>query len=156
MATTTDQIRDLGSRWVDAELAADAGALDALATDDFHVVGPFGFVLDKRQWLDRYRSGDFLTHVLTWHDVELRDYGFCVISIGIQSQQAVYKGSPSDGEFRITHVFIRDGDRWMIAGMQLSPTSTVPPLPGADNLESVRSVDTASKAMSYPPRWGTP
>ena len=32
MTTTTDQIRDLGSRWVDAELAADAGALDALAT----------------------------------------------------------------------------------------------------------------------------
>ena len=29
MTTTTDQITDLGRRWVDAELAADAGALDA-------------------------------------------------------------------------------------------------------------------------------
>ena len=72
--TTSDQIHDLGSRWVDAELAADVQALDTLATDDFRLVGPFGFVLDKQQWLDRYRSGDLATTVLTWHDVDLREY----------------------------------------------------------------------------------
>ena len=120
--TTADQIRDLGSRWLDAELAADADALDILATDDFRLVGPFGFVLDKQQWLDRYRSGDFATTALTWDDVALREYGDTVVTIGTQSQRAAYKGSPSNGDFRITHVFVRDRDRWRIAGMQLSPT----------------------------------
>ena len=111
MTTTTSyQIHDLGSRWVDAELAADADVLDTLATDDFRLVGPFGFVLDKQQWLDRYRSGDFVTTDLTWHDVDLREYGDSVVTIGTQSQHAAYKGSPSNGEFRITHVFVRDGD----------------------------------------------
>ena len=130
-STSADQIRDLGSRWIDAELAADADALDTLATDDFRLVGPFGFVLDKQQWLDRYRSGDFATTALTWHDVDVREYGDSVVTIGMQSQEAAYKGSPSNGDFRITHVFVRDNDRWMIAGMQLSPTAFVPPSAGA-------------------------
>lgn len=127
MTVTTDTIRDLGATWVDAELAADVRTLDALATDDFHLVGPFGFVLDKEQWLDRYRSGDFATTALTWHDVEAREYGDSVVTIGTQSQEAAYRGSPSNGDYRITHVFVRAGAGWKIAGMQLSPTSFAPP-----------------------------
>ena len=123
MTTTTEQIRDLGARWVDAELAADVDTLDALATDDFRLVGPFGFVLDKQQWLDRYRSGDFSTAALAWRDVDVRDYGDCAVSIGIQSQEAAYKGSPSNGDFRVSHVFVRNGDAWLIAGIQLSLTA---------------------------------
>jgi ketosteroid isomerase-like protein len=122
MTTTTDEIRDLGARWVDAELAADVDTLDALATDDFRLGGPVGFVLDKQQWLDRYRSGDFSTSALAWSDVDVRDYGDSAVAIGTQSQEAAYKGSPSNGEFRITHIFVRDGERWRIAGIQLSPT----------------------------------
>jgi ketosteroid isomerase-like protein len=125
-STTADQIRDLGARWVDAELAGDAHTLDALTIDDFRLVGPFGFVLDKQQWLDRYRSGDFTTRALNWHDVEVRQYGDCVVTIGTQTQQAAYKDTPSDEEFRITHFFVRDRDRWLIAGIHLSPTNLTP------------------------------
>jgi ketosteroid isomerase-like protein len=133
--STIDQIRDLGSRWMEAEVTADADTLDTLVTDNFHLVGPFGFVLDKQQWLDRYRSGDLATAALTWHDVDAREYGDSVITIGTQSQQAAYKASPSNGDFRITHVFVRDDDRWKIAGMHLSPTTLVPPANGASRPE---------------------
>jgi ketosteroid isomerase-like protein len=127
MNTTIDHIRALGARWVEAELAADVEALDALATDDLRLVGPFGFVLDKQQWLDRYRSGAFSTTALEWNDVEVREYADSVVTIGTQTQQAAYNGSPSNGEFRITHIFVRSGDDWRIAGMQLSPTAFTPP-----------------------------
>jgi ketosteroid isomerase-like protein len=130
MTTITDQVRHLGARWVDAELAADVCTLDALATDDFRLVGPFGFVLDKEQWLDRYRSGDFSTTALTWREVDVREYGDSAVTIGTQSQEAAYKGAPSNGEFRISHVFVRNGGEWRIAGIHLSPTSFAPP-PGA-------------------------
>jgi ketosteroid isomerase-like protein len=126
MTATADQIRELGARWVTGELDADVATLDALVTDDFHLVGPYGFVLDKQQWLDRYRSGDFATTAMSWHDVELRDYGNAVVTIGTQSQEAAYRSTPSNGDFRITHVFVRARDRWMIAGMQLSPTMVSP------------------------------
>jgi ketosteroid isomerase-like protein len=135
MTTTTDQIRALGGGWVDAELAADVDTLDSLATDDFRLVGPFGFVLDKEQWLDRYRSGDFSTATMVWRDVEVREYGDCAVSIGTQSQEASYKGAPSNGDFRVSHVFVRELDAWRIAGIQLSPASFAPP-PGAPNNEA--------------------
>jgi ketosteroid isomerase-like protein len=131
MTATAEEIRNLGATWVGAELAADADTLDTLVTDDFHLVGPLGFVLDQHQWLDRYRSGDLTTTALTWHDVEAREYGGTVVTIGTQSQQAAYKGSPSNGDFRITHLFVRDGDQWKIAGMQLSPTFAPPPAANA-------------------------
>ena len=131
MTNSADVIRAIGSTWVDAELAADVETLDALATDDFRLVGPFGFVLDKQQWLDRYRSGDFATTTLTWHDVDVRVYGDSVVTIGTQSQRGAYKGSPANGDFRITHVFVRRNDRWMIASMQLSPTTAPAPPAGA-------------------------
>ena len=54
---THNEIRELGRRWADAEQRGDADALSALAVEDFTLVGPLGFVLDKQQWLDRYRSG---------------------------------------------------------------------------------------------------
>ena len=138
MTSTADQIHELGARWVAAELAADISTLDGLVTDDFHLVGPYGFVLDKQQWLDRYRSGDFVTTAMTWHDVDVRDYRDAVVTIGTQSQEATYRGVPSNGDFRVTHVFVLADNRWAIAGMQLSPTSFTPP-PAASNPRAARS-----------------
>src|SRR4051812_31362015 len=118
--SASEQIHDLGARWIDAELAADVTTLGSLTVDGFRLVGPFGFVLDKEQWLDRYRSGDFSTSVLTWRDVDLRVFGDTVVTIGTQTQEAAYRGAAVNGEFRISHLFVRDGDRWRIANIQLS------------------------------------
>ena len=97
--------------------------LDALVTDDFHLVGPYGFVLDKQQWLDRYRSGDFVTTAMTWHDVERARLRRRRRHHRHPVPRSHLQGTPSNGDFRITHVFVRADDRWAIAGMQLSPTS---------------------------------
>jgi hypothetical protein len=55
---------EFGQRWAAPEVADDVGVLDSMATKDFILVGPLGFLLDKTQWLDRYRSGDFVTSAL--------------------------------------------------------------------------------------------
>jgi hypothetical protein len=41
---------------------------------------------DKEQWLDRYRTGDFSMTALTWHDIDVREYGDSVVTIGSQLQ----------------------------------------------------------------------
>jgi hypothetical protein len=84
MSTTADQLHELGARWIATEIAGDTATLEAIVTDDFRLVGPFGFVLDKDQWLDRYRSGDFTTSQLTWQDVAIRDYGDTAVTIRTQ------------------------------------------------------------------------
>lgn len=84
-------------------------------------------MLDKEQWLDRYRTGDLASTAMTWREVDVRDYGDAAVTVATQSQEATYRGTPSNGDFRITHVFVRADDRRAIAGMQLSPTSFTPP-----------------------------
>jgi ketosteroid isomerase-like protein len=89
-------------------------------------------VLDKGQWLERYRSGDFATKSLAWDDVTVRDYGNTAITVGTQTQQASYQGNPANGQFRVTHVWVRDGAGWELAGVHLSPIGGPPPFAPPD------------------------
>jgi uncharacterized protein (TIGR02246 family) len=127
MTDTADEIRELGTRWVDAELRGDAEALAALTVPDFELVGPLGFVIDREQWLDRSRSGDFETSSLEWDEVSVRRYGDTAVAIGRHTQQATYQGQPSDGQFRATHIAVRTEEGWRLAGMHLSPIGSFRP-----------------------------
>jgi hypothetical protein len=69
-------------------------------------VGPLGFVLNRQQWLGRYRGGDLVTHELTWDDVEVRDDGGCAVAVGRHTQRASFRGNPADGAFRATHIAV--------------------------------------------------
>lgn len=114
-------IDELETQWAQAEVKGDVSTLDRMAAEDFRLVGPFGFVLDKTQWLDRYRSGDLVTTQLDWQEREVREIGDTALVIGIHVQKAAYRGTPSDGRFRSTHIWVRNGDNWQLAGTQLSP-----------------------------------
>jgi ketosteroid isomerase-like protein len=121
------ELADLDRAVARAEVDGDADTLDALATDDFTLVGPVGFVLDKQQWLDRYRGGGLRTHALAFKDAVTRVHGDCAIRIGRHVQEAEFQGRPVNGEFRATHVAVRDGGRWRLAGVHLSPIGGPPP-----------------------------
>ncbi|MBO0709188.1 MAG: nuclear transport factor 2 family protein, partial [Candidatus Dormibacteraeota bacterium] len=53
-----EQIGRLGLSWAQAEGRGDANALGPLLADDFLLVGPLGFTLDKQQYLGSRLSGD--------------------------------------------------------------------------------------------------
>ena len=128
----TDHVAELdefGRRWAASEVAGDVDVLDSMATKDFILVGPLGFLLDKTQWLDRYRSGDFVTSALDWRDTPVRVFGDCAIVVGIHDQEASYRGQANDGQFRATHILVRGGGPWRLAGIHMSPI-TAPPTPG--------------------------
>lgn len=117
---TRTEILELGERWAAAERGADTATLDKLAAADFRLVGPFGFVLDKVQWLARYETGALHTGSLVWDEVEVRDFGQTAVAIGRHTQQATYQGQSADGQFRATHVFVRAGRGWVLASQHLS------------------------------------
>jgi ketosteroid isomerase-like protein len=125
---TTAEITEIGARWAEAERNGDAETLDALSTDDFTLVGPVGFVLPKEQWLARYRGGGLVTESLVWDEVAVRDYGAAAIAIGRQTQRAEFQGNRADGQFRTTHVFVRDPDgAWKLAGLHVGMLGGPPP-----------------------------
>ncbi len=54
-----------------------------------------GFLLDKTQRRNRYRSGDIVTSVLDWRDTEVRVFGDCAIVVGIHDKAASHRGKPT-------------------------------------------------------------
>ena len=125
--TEIDAIQELEATWSQAEMGADTSTLDAISTSDFMLVGPLGFVLDKGQWLERYRSGDLVTGSLSLEDPAIRVYGDAAVTIARHIQRASYKDHPVDGEFRTTHIAVRVDRRWLLAGVHLSPIGGPPP-----------------------------
>ena len=121
MDTDTTGIRELDNAWAAAEQAGDSATLDALTVPDFQLVGPLGFVLDKQQWAQRYRSGDLHTTTLKWAIESVRVYGDAAVTIGTHTQTGDYRGRPIDGAFRSTHVAARRDGRWQLASIHLSP-----------------------------------
>lgn len=128
--TTETEIRELGSRWAEAELNGDTVTLEKLSTDDFTLVGPAGFVLTREQWLAGFRTGSLVTRSLDWDEVQVRTYGDTAVAIGVRRQEAAYQGRPADGTFRGTHVAIRRDGAWRVVGVHLSPMGGPPPFGG--------------------------
>jgi ketosteroid isomerase-like protein len=126
MDTDTTGIRELGRTWAAAEQAGDTATLDALAVPGFQLVGPLGFVLDRQQWMQRYRSGDLHTTTLDWAVESVRVYGDAAVTIGTHTQTGDYRGRPIDGAFRSTHVAVRRDGRWQLASIHLSPVQKPP------------------------------
>lgn len=124
--TSDAELQHLEQRWVRAELAADIDDLDAMTDDSFVLVGPFGFALDKSEWLDRYRSGALRTTALELNDVSIRIFADAAIAIGRLRQEARYVTQPANGHFRITQIAARRGQRWLLVGMHLSPIAKPP------------------------------
>jgi ketosteroid isomerase-like protein len=114
-----DDIMTTGQKWAAAESTGDAGALADLVTDDFRVVGPVGFILERQQYLGRYQGG-FSPESVAWDDVTVRDYGGAAVTIATVTQKASFQGQRADGQFRVAHVFVKPGDRWLIANVQYS------------------------------------
>jgi hypothetical protein len=87
----------------------------------FRAIGPVGFVLDKHQWVERYRTGGLRYEELNLDDVETRTYGDTAIAIAKWTRQGALGDRRVDGDFRVTQIFRRDGDDWRVAGIHLSP-----------------------------------
>lgn len=114
-------MHELTQQWAAAEESGDVATLDALTTDDFTMVGPTGIIMTKTAWLDRYRSGELVTHSLTWAEDEVRSYGPTAIVIGVHTQQTDIRGKPINRTCRTTLIVVHRDSGWQLAGMHLSP-----------------------------------
>jgi ketosteroid isomerase-like protein len=129
-ATAKDQVLELGQRWAAAERTADVDALGPLLADDFLLVGPLGFMLDKEQYLGSRRSGDLKHESLVWEDVSVRLYGEAAVAVGSQTQRSTYQGRDASGRFRVTQIAVQQRGDWAIVGLHYSPIAQ-PPEPAA-------------------------
>jgi ketosteroid isomerase-like protein len=116
--TASTEILDLVRRWAEAEQRNDSGLLDEVLADDFHGVGPVGFVLSREQWLARFGNG-LENRAFAVEDARVRDFGAAAVVIGVLSQETSFQGGDNSGRFRLTLVAVRPEDRWLVANVHI-------------------------------------
>jgi ketosteroid isomerase-like protein len=128
---TQQTLVQFGHEWVAAELASDAGRLANVLTDDFLCVGPFGFVINKEQYLHGRRNGDLKHTAFDWSDVQLRVHDDTAIAVGTQTQTSTFQDRDASGTFRATQVLFHNGDGWKIGSLHLCAIAQPPNMGGA-------------------------
>lgn len=124
----SSDLEDRLAAWTLAERRGDAGTLTDLLHPDFVGVGPFGFLLTRQQWAQRFSDGLHYTAFDVTPDQPIRHAGDTAVIIATQNQAGTHQGRPIDGAFRITLVFI-DDPVWRLFGAHLSLRN--PPGPGS-------------------------
>lgn len=125
MGDQTQDVITLGENWAAAELRGDTTSLGEILAEDFVGVGPRGFMLTREQWLSRHDAGSLRYEAFGLDEVQARLYRDAAITVCRQSARGVYEDENGrfdlDDQFRATLVFVKQGEGWRLAGLQLSP-----------------------------------
>jgi hypothetical protein len=114
----TSDILELQRAFTEAELNADTARLDELLADDFRSIGERGFVLDKRQWIDRHAEFGYLDVEIS--EVEVRRYERAAIVRCAQRSRATWRGSEMSLSTRVSQTWVEGPKGWRLAGIQFS------------------------------------
>jgi len=125
MQDNSERVERLADEWAAAELRGDTSSLAEILADDFVGVGPRGFTLTKDQWLFRHDTGSLRYESFGLDEIQVRTYRDAVVMVCRQSAEGVYEDENGrfdiGDQFRVTLVLVRQGGRWQLAGLQLSP-----------------------------------
>src|ERR1043166_3131519 len=96
-----DTIKKLDNERIQAQIHADATALDRIYAADFIGVGPSGTVRTKPQVILDFTSGDLKFQSITTDDVQVRVYGDTAVETGLSAMigQDKRKTVPRDTRF---------------------------------------------------------
>jgi ketosteroid isomerase-like protein len=117
-------IRKLDNERIQAQIHADAAALDRIYADDFIGVGPSGTVRTKPQVIADFTSGTLKFQSITTDDVQVRIYGNAAVETGLSTMIGQDKGNVVPQDTRFTRVWIKQQGRWrLVANHYSSPMS---------------------------------
>ena len=94
-------IRKLDNERIQAQIHADAIALERIYADDFIGVGPSGTVRTKPQVISDFTSGDLRFQSITTDDVRVRVYGNAAVETGLSTMNGQDKGKPVPYDTRL-------------------------------------------------------
>jgi len=113
-------IRKLDDERIQAQIAADAVALDRIYADDFIGVGPSGTVRTKPQVISDFTSGTLKFQSITTDDVRVRVYENTAVETGLSTMVGKDKGKAVPRDTRFTRVWIKQQGRWQLVANHYS------------------------------------
>jgi len=115
-----DEIRKVDRERIQAQVHADAVALDRIYADDFIGIGPSGTLRTKKDVLSDFTSGSLKFQSITTDDVRIRVYGNAAVETGLSTMKGQDAGKVVPEENRFTRVWIRQGGRWRLVSNHYS------------------------------------
>lgn len=113
-----DRVLQAQQRFDEAELSDDRSVLEEVLHKRFLSIGPKGFVLDKRQWIDRHDR--FTYHELHISEQDARLFGDAAIVRCVQRNRADSSGREVRIATRVSQTWVREDGTWLLAGIQFS------------------------------------
>ena len=113
-------IRQVDHERIQAQIGADAAALDRIYADDFIGIGPSGTVRTKAQVIADFTSGELKFQSITTDDVRVRVYGNTAVETGRSTMIGQDKGKAVPRDNRFTRVWIKQGVHWRLVANHYS------------------------------------
>jgi uncharacterized protein (TIGR02246 family) len=113
-------IRQLDNERIQAQISADAVALDRIYADDFIGVGPSGTVRTKPQVISDFTSGDLKFQSITTDEVQVRVYENTAVETGLSTMVGQDKAKAVPRDTRFTRVWVKQQGRWRLVANHYS------------------------------------
>ena len=113
-------IRQLDNERIQAQIHADAAALDRIYADDFIGIGPSGAVRTKPQVLADFASHDLKFQSITTDEVQVRVYDNTAVETGLSTMVGQDKGKTVPRDNRFTRVWVKQQGRWRLVANHYS------------------------------------
>src|SRR5256886_13418598 len=114
-------IKKLDDERIQAQIHADATALDRIYAADFIGVGPSGRVRNKPQVISDFTSGDLKFQSIITDDVQVRVYGNTAVETGLSTMIGQDQGKTVARDTRFTRVWVKQQGRWRLVANHYSP-----------------------------------
>ena len=116
-------IRQLDGERIQAQIGADAAALDRIYADDFIGVGPSGTVRTKKQVILDFTSGTLKFQSITTDEVQVRVYENTAVETGLSTMDGQDKGKTVPRNTRFTRVWVKHQGFWRLVANHYSVRS---------------------------------
>src|SRR6201987_5368298 len=116
-----EAIRKLDNERIQAQIHADATALDRIYADDFIGVGPSGTVRTKPQVISDFTSGELKFQSITTDEVQVRVYENTAVETGRSTMNGQDRGKAVPRDNRFTRVWVKQRGHWRLVLNHYSP-----------------------------------
>jgi len=114
-------IKQVDHERIQAQIDADAAALNRLYADDFIGIGPSGVMRTKPQVISDFTSGSLKFQSIVTDDVRVRIYGNTAVETGRSTMIGQDGGKIVPRDNRFTRVWVKQQGRWRLVANHYSP-----------------------------------
>ncbi len=122
-----DLIKKLTEQNRQAALKGDTDWVEKHTDPNYVSVGANGAVSDRYQVVQRMKSGSVKYDAIDIQDQKVQVFGNTAVVDSEAHVKATSNGQPIDGEFRATHVWVKEGNDWKLVSFQATPVQSPTP-----------------------------